>query len=122
MILAAAAMSPLRAFALCVAADGHWSLEPAHATPACDMHWAQHHDTERGLETADADAHPCVDVAAIGATACADRDVACDAVAGVGVVLPVPPGGGPRAGAPGPGVAWRPPPSAALLRTVVLQA
>ena len=30
MILAAAALSPLRAFALCVAADGHWSVEPAH--------------------------------------------------------------------------------------------
>lgn len=65
MVAAALVLSPLRLLDVCLADDGHWTLESAHAGPVCDAHLVRHHVVPGSMQTDEAATHRCVDVAAM---------------------------------------------------------
>jgi hypothetical protein len=56
---ATAALAYPAGVVLCIAEDGHVSVETAHETVRCTADWERHHPD--ATSTSDVDAHPCTD-------------------------------------------------------------
>lgn len=122
MIGAAVSLGPLRSYSVCLAPDGHWSLEASHANAACETHRQRHHPAD-AVAAPELDAHPCVDLAIVPAADRGSRDapVAVQAPT-ISTAVAVAPQRLHAAVARALGGAAASPPSPALLRSVVLVA
>ena len=65
MMAVALGLGPLRLMEMCVAADGHMTLESAHADQNCESHVLRHHASSSTVSSDESGTLPCVDVAAI---------------------------------------------------------
>lgn len=120
MLQATAVMAYPTGVVLCIAEDGHVSVETAHETVRCTADWARHHPD--AASAADLDGHPCTDTFVSQSAARSGQVVTVGAASCVVLAVTV---GASRPTSWGRNAVGRcvaPPGRLAALRSVVLQA